>query len=111
MEWIDVPTINGVKKEVVYNVKDFPYKKQFDCETVRVRKNTILNIPCAFDIEANTIIPPDWKPGKVNKTAPYGYMYHWQLCIVDDVVFGRTWEEFIYFINKIRQELSLNQNK
>lgn len=111
MEWIDVPTIHGVKKECVYNVKDFPYKKQFDCETVRVRKNTILNIPCAFDIEANTIIPPDWKPGKVNKTAPYGYMYHWQLCIVEDVVFGRTWEEFTYFINRIRAELSLNQNK
>lgn len=44
-----------------------------------------------FDIETTTI----------KAEVPYGFMYHWQMCIMGVVVYGRRWEEFIYLINKI----------
>ena len=44
-----------------------------------------------FDIETTTIKDPD----------PVGFMYHWQMCIMGVVVYGRTWQEWLDLIEKI----------
>ena len=55
METILVETKNGEKKEIVYNVKDFPYNSFLESKTARKRKVEYLNIVATFDIETTTI--------------------------------------------------------
>lgn len=106
--------------ETAYNVEDFPYNSLIEnLETFRHHKITYYNIPCAFDIETTTIscgkmktcpymfeancLKEDCK----NWISPYAFMYHWQVCIKDNVCFGRRWEEYSYFIERVSKILNL----
>lgn len=110
MEVINVPTILGIRREIVYNVKDFPYELLFGMKTCKGKRCTYYNVSCAFDIETTSIEPP--KDEKDNYIyTPYAFMYHWQLCIRGMVVFGRRWEEFNYFIDKLSKTLHTNDYK
>lgn len=70
---------------------------------------TYLNEPCAFDIETTTI--EDHKKSTLEKKKYLGFMYVWQFCIKDKVVFGRTWEEFQEFLERLSEAFSLGTNK
>lgn len=122
MNNISVPiTINEKIKyvnETVYNVNDFPYKEL--CCKKLIKKNNGKNskyyydIVSTFDIECTTIEPPytlNKKGHKVYEYTPYGFMYHWQWCVGGYVCFGRTWEEFLIFVDKISEILDLKVNK
>lgn len=87
-----------------YNVNDYPYTKQlYNATTVRKRKSTIYyNISAAFDIETTTIHHDDTMSG---------FMYHWQFAIQDTVCFGRTWTEYIEFIDKLHTIWGLSDHK
>lgn len=39
---------------------------------------------------------------------PYAFMYHWQFCLDDEVVFGRTWEEFQQLISTLSERMNLS---
>ncbi len=39
---------------------------------------------------------------------PFGFMYHWQFCLEDQVVFGRTWEEFKDLMGKLEHNMHLS---
>lgn len=112
MQKLFVPIVkNGkeeVKEEIVYNYNDFPYEKFRAAETVRKNKTTYLCLTATFDIEVTTI-----KVGEHgnNKDRPIGFMYHWQFCINDCVIFGRTWEEFIEFYTKLSNVLQLSTKR
>lgn len=96
--------INGeehLQNEAVYNIEDFPYKKFLGVETVRGKHGSMLNVPAAFDIETTTVSEVD---------NPYAFMYQWQFCLDDTVVFGRTWEEYMEFIKRLHDELGLSKN-
>ena len=41
---------------------------------------------------------------------PYAFMYHWQFCFDDEVVFGRTWEEFQTLLHSLEVNLNLSLN-
>lgn len=90
-----------IQTETVYNIEDFPYKKFLGIETVRGKHGSMLNIPAAFDIETTTVSDTQY---------PYAFMYQWQFCIDDTVVFGRTWEEYCEFIGRLHHELGLSKN-
>ena len=90
-----------IQTETVYNIEDFPYKKFLGIETVRGKHGSMLNIPAAFDIETTTVS---------DTQDPYAFMYQWQFCLDDTVVFGRTWEEYCEFINRLHHELWLSKN-
>ena len=116
METIVVETKNGEKEEIVYNVKDFPYNSFLESKTVRKRKVEYLNIVSAFDIETTTIRKR--KTDKIKKESlddgdyyGEGFMYHWQFCIEDAVVFGRTWEEFVMLLNYLEIKLYLSSKR
>ena len=49
----------------------------------------------------------DNKPVK-DKERPYAYMYQWQFCFDDEVVFGRTWEEFTTLLSSLEKNLNLS---
>lgn len=100
---INVPTTETDNNKVtVYNVDDYPYYIGDDDILVSKRKNRktyfYYNVSAAYDIETTTI-------------DNIGYMYHWQICIRDKVVFGRTWEEFTQFINNLVRVNNLSLQK
>lgn len=114
MYQLDVPVKNGIITETVYNINELPYKKYLKCKTSKNKKTEYLELACAFDIETTTIEPPytlDKNGNKVYKYQPYGFMYHWQFCIEDLVFFGRTWAEFVIFLERVKSVLELNSNR
>lgn len=108
MKYITVPTIKGEKKEIVYNIYDFPYHTLNELPICNKKKMSYYNISASFDIESSSIEPP--KADDMYLYTPYGFMYHWQFCIYGLVVFGRTWEEYQTFLDRIRETLHLNDN-
>lgn len=110
---LDVTTINGVSKEIVYNVHDFPFSKFKKLKTVKKKDVEYYNCSCAFDIETTTISSEEnEKMFHVKQfEKPFSFMYHWQFCLIDTVVFGRTWEEFVQFMDDLRTELNLDNNR
>lgn len=110
MEILQVPTTKGVMNEVAYNIYDFPYGAlEFLPKCKGKKKTTYYNTSCAYDIETTSIEPPQVE-GKYVYT-PYGFMYHWQMCINNCVVFGRTWEEFQTFLTNIRKVMKLSDKQ
>ena len=101
MEQIYINTQAGKRLETVYNINDFPYSfTNYDFEIVRkARKGSYYNIDAAFDIEATTI---------QGKEKPVAFMYHWQFCLHDNVCFGRTWDDFKTFIERLRKGFQLS---
>lgn len=97
-----------------FNVNDFPYHKLRN-----LKKLTKHNIGHkakgyfiefgTYDIETTTIETKAYKEwisnGKKSSLPkcdwPYGFMYHWQMTIAGIPIYGRTWEEWISFIQKI----------
>ena len=112
MEKIRVEIKNKeIVTEIVYNIKDFPYREieKFSRDKIvnkqkkgKRKKLEYYNIPCAFDIETTNI----WSEEK-----PFAFMYQWQFCFNDTVVFGRTWNEFLEFLKKLSYFLHLDKNK
>jgi hypothetical protein len=108
VKFITVPTIRGDKQEIVYNIDDFPYNSLIDLPMCNKKKMSYYNVSASFDIETTSIEPP--KADDKYIFDPYGFMYQWQFCICDKVVFGRTWEEYQIFLERLRKKLRVNDN-
>lgn len=65
------------------------------------RRRYYYNKPCAFDIETTSTI--------INGTK-CAFMYIWMLGIDGYCIVGRTWEEFIWCIDKISEYCGLDEN-
>lgn len=116
--YLNVETIDGIKKEIVYNVNDFPIN-EYELESVyKKKKGGYFNVSCAFDIETTTI-ETRYTTKKINgrkrkvytESNPFAFMYQWQFCLNKRVCFGRTWEEFQYLLERLEKELNLNDKK
>ena len=104
MKRIPVDTINGTIYETIYEIRELSLMRHnLSCKESKKGKVTYLEIPCAFDIETTNIYQKDDAGNIITDPRPYAFMYHWQFCINDEVCFGRTWDEFKKFINKINQ--------
>lgn len=67
------------------------------------KKVTYLNIECGFDIETTSII---------NDGVKFAFSYIWQFGIgLNNVFYGRTWEELIDFLEDIKKYLGLGESK
>jgi hypothetical protein len=112
MRYINVETIDGMVKEEVYSVDDFPYEELRFAPTCTSKKGNYYNIPCTFDIESTTIEPTyQYINGKKEyEFTPYAFMYQWQFCILNKVVFGRTWQEFQQLLRTIRNKMKLSNH-
>lgn len=71
-------------------------------DKITYRKKQYYNIPCCFDIETTSTY---YNGEKV------GFMYAWVLNINGTSIIGRTWDEFEYCINKIKEKLYTNLEK
>ena len=65
------------------------------------KKSEYINIPLAFDIETSTI--------KDSGGEPLSFMYIWQFGINGVTVYGRTWDEFNDFLNRLHDALYLGK--
>lgn len=84
--------------EIIYDCNDFPYDQLEQYTTCHKNRISYINQLAAFDIESYTV-PSD---------NPFAYMYIWQFCIENMVCMGRTWDEFLTFIQKVSDTLHCN---
>lgn len=82
-------------REFAYDYFDFPYH-----ELIPSLKGGYNVSFMTFDIETTNVHEDDQK---------YAFMYHWQACIDDKVVFGRTWQQFIAFMYQVEKNLQLSE--
>lgn len=113
-----VPSIRGISKdELELKLKEtggLKYHKVEDIENILSRlefsygykKNVqYLDIPISFDIETSSCKSTNSR----KEETKFALMYEWNLCIAGIFIMGRTWEEFIFMLDKIREVLGLNQ--
>ena len=91
----------------VFDYKNFPFIIFKDCPVHSKRGKTLdrvsyLDLVTSFDIETTTIL---------NTDTPYAFMYQWQFCIEDYVFMGRTWEEYLEFMEILHKEFDLHIQK
>ena len=92
MEYINIHLSDGsVSRETIYNIHDFPFDQIEKYNVCRKSRKAYINQLLTFDIESTTI----------ECEKPYGFMYAWQMCIENRVIFGRTWQQFIAFIKAL----------
>ena len=70
-----------------------------DMGTVKKRKVRYYNVPCSFDIETTSFYDNDEK---------VGLMYVWQFGIDGRVFIGRTWDEFIDLLDRLKGAFDIN---
>lgn len=92
---------------ITYSVEDFPIfqlnRKALKCKHKKNRE--LIYVFATFDIETTTIAPDN------PEETPFGFMYHWQMCIGGIVVTGRRWEEWIKLLNHLIEYFRLNNNR
>lgn len=87
--------------------------------TIQYRKKTIYNFPSSFDIETtsfymdkNCVVYTNDEYKKIKNSVDAekrAIMYIWQFAINDNVIYGRTWNEFNIFITKLYYYLFLTE--
>lgn len=91
--------------------KDYDFKKSIG-SIITNKKVIVYNDIFSFDIETSSIFQKDkeviaydyaFNSEYYNDFEKKGYMYIWQFGIEKDVIFGRTWEEFIEFIELLHK--------
>lgn len=108
-----------VDKITCYEQHEFPYhvlNRKVILSKSKKNASGYMTQFATFDIESTTIRPPeyiDWvkhdKKYKLDKKYwPYGFMYHWQMCVNGVVCFGRTWPEWLTFMQKVRDIYELS---
>ena len=71
------------------------------------KKTKYFNVPCSFDIETSSFFRSTGN-GEKEKTA---IMYEWTFGIYGAVIIGREWNEFVYMLETICNELNLTNEK
>ena len=91
-----------------YNIDNFPYgiivkagnqKRKKGNQGRKNNEYVYKNLFCAFDIEATN-----------DHSIDQAYMYIWQFQIEEYTVIGRTWEEFLLFMNRLKMQLKENEH-
>lgn len=85
------------------------FNQDFIKNKKRSNKGEYLSIFATFDIETSTFEYGVKASGEANYIS---IMYQWQMALSSNfVVFGRTWDDFVLFINKLKKHFNLTKNK
>ena len=94
MKIIPVTTTIGVINEPVWTVKDFPWhdiEEKIEWTRYKRYRHICTSFFATFDIETTTTYKRDVENKPYDAIA---WMYQWQFCIDNKVIFGRTWQDF-----------------
>ena len=92
---------------MIYNCENFDYtiisstrnqRRKKGNQGKRNNKRIYKDLLCAFDIETTN-----------DRESTQAFMYIWQFQINEITVMGRTWEEFITFLERIKDELKTDE--
>lgn len=110
MYTINVETKNGIQKETIYEINELYFiEKLMNSKDSKKRGINYIGIPCSFDIETTNVYKKDPATQKpLKEPRPYAFMYHWQFCFEDQVVFGRKWEDFQKLLRALEVNLNLS---
>ena len=85
-----------------YDWREFPFEKLYPVQYVggigKSKFDYIENIG-TFDIETTSIVDCE---------DPYGFMYFWGMCIDNILVYGRTWPDWVEFLQKLVKYLGVD---
>ena len=84
------------------DLKEVQYTKISKWIDKKEHEYRYLHIYCGFDIETTNIYDDN------NKLA---FMYHWQFGINTHIIYGRTWEEFTEFLDRLQKQLKLTEHR
>lgn len=101
MRTIQIPTDEGTLAGEIYDQTEIDWNRILYGKKSRKNRIKYYDTPVAFDIETTNITDTD---------PPYAFMYHWQMCFGDQVVFGRTWSEFRELLDRCRRFLNLSEH-
>lgn len=104
MRKVDIIRRDGKRDNIeTYTVNDFPYQnlKNIALKCRAKKPKYYLQQFGTFDIETTTI----------DSDIPYGFMYHWQIDLAGDVITGRTWEEWLLFLDKISEIYGISDDR
>ena len=104
---------------MIYNIKqiqDFLDTVETD-KIIKTDKKIIYDIPMSFDIETSSFYKvgdiimtnDDFKKSGIKKGEKQAIMYIWQFAIENNVIYGRTWEDFLFFVNSLKKRLELDK--
>lgn len=99
---------SSIAVDIIYTIEDFPFEETFT-KILKMRycgrnQTAYLRDFATFDIETTTYLM-----SKIDNDPIYNaFMYHWQMCIDDKVIFGRTWQEFLDLLEILRKGLGLS---
>lgn len=102
---------NGlIYDNTIHSIEELPnivniIKSRYDFINI-TKSRGVWNIPAAFDIETSSFFQ-QLENGEESKVA---IMYVWTVSIAGFVFMGRTWNEYIEFIEAIKNEFNLNYN-
>lgn len=105
MEVIQIKRFDGGMDDVAVFTKDYFPFDLLDTKAIKCKHKKLEYCYTfgAFDIETTTITEPD-------KT-PYGFMYIWQMCIGGYVCIGRTWMEWVEFVQALMEHLNVSPTR
>lgn len=86
--YFDTYTIHGLQPVIAYKHN---YMPDNDYAVLTNKRYNVIDQVNTFDIETTS----------VKSVKPFSFMYHWQFCLGGTVIFGRKWEQFLNFYNRI----------
>ena len=101
---------NSTVTDTIYSVNDFPFEpvcaKLLSYRYCGHHQTAYISDFGTFDIETTT-----YQMSIIDNEPQYNaFMYQWQFCIDDKVIMGRTWDEFLELLEKLREGLGLSHN-
>lgn len=121
MRQVDIVRRDGGTDNIVaYDINDFPYNRiSAPFQKMAHKRHGVKGystIYATFDIENTTYTNDKYKKwlnsGKrfelKREDAPFGFMYHWQMTVDGIPVYGRKWEEWILFMQRLHDLLHLS---
>ena len=109
----DIPDFNNLRKSYMGQLKLYKSKGLYPDE---LYEDLVYFRPDLFPVEIENqsdqllkIIEvfESVRP-KENNFRPFAFMYQWQFCFDNEVVFGRTWEEFTKLLRMLEANLNLS---
>ena len=90
---------NTFSIEKAYDTYDFPFDK-----LKAKARGKYIELPVTFDIETSNIYDKE-------TDKHFAFAYHFQWCVEGYVCFGRKWEDFSYFMNRLIEHYHLDNDK